>query len=117
MLLLKTPSFSSKTDPMQRILQGICLGLILPELSVLHLTTLQSALSLTFPRLCIAPSLPPLPPLPQASTPLALQPASSQVLSEPFGVVLVLGAWNYPFSEWQHHPMRTCLAELTSPDQ
>lgn len=31
-------------------------------------------------------------------TPLVLQPASSYVQAQPKGVVLVLGAWNYPFN-------------------
>lgn len=31
------------------------------------------------------------------STPLSLQPSSSHVYSEPLGVVLIIGPWNYPF--------------------
>ena len=31
------------------------------------------------------------------STPLALQPSSSKIYSEPLGVVLIIGPWNYPF--------------------
>lgn len=31
------------------------------------------------------------------STPLVLQPASSQILSEPFGTTLIIAPWNYPF--------------------
>jgi aldehyde dehydrogenase (NAD+) len=31
-----------------------------------------------------------------ASTPLVLQPASSKLYSEPLGVVLIIGPWNYP---------------------
>jgi aldehyde dehydrogenase (NAD+) len=33
----------------------------------------------------------------KVSTPLALQPSKSRVYSEPKGVVLVIGPWNYPF--------------------
>lgn len=32
-----------------------------------------------------------------AKTPLALWPAKSRIFSEPLGVVLVMGPWNYPF--------------------
>ena len=32
----------------------------------------------------------------EVSTPVFLQPAKSQVIFEPFGVVLIMGAWNYP---------------------
>lgn len=31
------------------------------------------------------------------ATPISLFPASSKVYSEPLGVVLIIGAWNYPF--------------------
>ena len=30
-------------------------------------------------------------------TPLPLLPGSSQIISEPLGVVLIIGPWNYPF--------------------
>jgi len=32
----------------------------------------------------------------KAPTPLPLQPASSRVMKEPLGLVLIIGAWNYP---------------------
>ena len=31
------------------------------------------------------------------STPMVLQPSSSRIYSEPLGVVLIIGPWNYPF--------------------
>ncbi len=31
-----------------------------------------------------------------ASTPLVMQPASSKIYSEPLGIVLIIGPWNYP---------------------
>lgn len=34
----------------------------------------------------------------KVATPIVLQPASSYVQAQPKGVVLVLGAWNYPFN-------------------
>jgi aldehyde dehydrogenase (NAD+) len=34
----------------------------------------------------------------KVATPLHLQPGSSRVVREPLGVVLVISAWNYPFS-------------------
>ncbi|NET88440.1 MAG: aldehyde dehydrogenase [Kamptonema sp. SIO1D9] len=33
----------------------------------------------------------------KVATPLNLFPASAQIVSEPLGVVLIIGAWNYPF--------------------
>lgn len=33
----------------------------------------------------------------KVSTPLALQPSKSRIYSEPKGIVLVIGPWNYPF--------------------
>jgi len=33
----------------------------------------------------------------RAATPLIFQPSKSRVLSEPLGVVLIIGPWNYPF--------------------
>ncbi|MDI1355671.1 MAG: aldehyde dehydrogenase [bacterium] len=33
----------------------------------------------------------------QADTPLALQPSSSKIVSEPLGLVLIIAPWNYPF--------------------
>ena len=33
----------------------------------------------------------------KVATPLALQPASSTLLREPLGVVLIISPWNYPF--------------------
>ncbi|MCK9578183.1 aldehyde dehydrogenase [bacterium] len=34
----------------------------------------------------------------KVKTPLLLMPAKSSVLSEPYGVCLIIGAWNYPFA-------------------
>ena len=45
----------------------------------------------------------------KVSTPLVLQPASSYVQAQPKGVVLILGAWNYPFVVTLG-PMITALA-------
>lgn len=33
----------------------------------------------------------------KVSTPLVMQPGTSKVVSEPLGVALIIGAWNYPF--------------------
>jgi len=33
----------------------------------------------------------------KVSTPMALHPSSCSILSEPLGVVLIIGPWNYPF--------------------
>ena len=33
----------------------------------------------------------------KVSTPLVMQPGSSRVVSEPLGVALIIGAWNYPY--------------------
>lgn len=33
----------------------------------------------------------------KVSTPLALQPSTSEIYSEPLGIVLIIGPWNYPF--------------------
>ena len=33
----------------------------------------------------------------KVDTPLIHQPSSSRIISEPLGVVLIIGAWNYPF--------------------
>lgn len=35
----------------------------------------------------------------KVSTPLAAMPSKSMIVSEPFGVALIIGAWNYPFQE------------------
>ena len=45
----------------------------------------------------------------KVSTPLVLQPATSYVQAQPKGVVLVIGAWNYPFAVTLG-PMITALA-------
>ena len=34
----------------------------------------------------------------KVKTPLVLQPGSSQITPEPFGLVLIIGPWNYPFN-------------------
>ncbi len=33
----------------------------------------------------------------RVSTPMLLQPSRSKIVAEPLGVVLIIGAWNYPF--------------------
>ena len=33
----------------------------------------------------------------RVNTPLSLMPAKSRIVSEPLGVVLIIGPWNYPF--------------------
>eukprot|EP00439_Symbiodinium_sp_Y106_P049897 s1342_g6.t1 len=45
----------------------------------------------------------------KVSTPIVLQPASSYVQAQPKGVVLIIGAWNYPFVVTLG-PMITALA-------
>ena len=45
----------------------------------------------------------------RVNTPMVLQPASSYVQAQPKGVVLIIGAWNYPFVV-TFGPMLTALA-------